>query len=176
MTRRWTVTVPLPEANYLPRDLPAERLRGVMATITLFPIPYVIVLVSHDGFFDPVTPTQEQVWEDVRTSLAISVGIQPSQMIPKLALVAAGPGSALFRTRKGLGQGWHDGAAGSGLLAFAAAAIPLGTVPNLVAGNRCAHRWTVITPVGSRSVSLATTPDGRPGLALPITTSSPVTL
>lgn len=172
----WTVTVPLPVKPYLPRVLPAESVRNVTATITYFPIPYVIVIAPSEGFFADITSTNENEWEHARRWLAGAVGIRPSALVPKLGVVAAGPAGPLFRTRKGASQGWHEGAAGGGLLAFGGAALHDGTVPSLATGETSALTWTVSTPAGRRTVAYRLTPEGRPGLAIAVSTSKPVPL
>lgn len=172
----WTATVPLPIEPYLPRLLPAESVKNVTATITQFPIPYVMVIAPSEGFFADVAPATEDEWEQVRRWLAGAVGIRASALIPKLGIVASSPAGPLFRTRKGAGEGWHQGAAGGGLLAFGGAALHDGTVPSLAVGDPSALTWRVSTPAGHRTVSYRLTPDGRPGLALAITTSRPVSL
>lgn len=170
----WLATVPLPEPGrrYFPRLLPAEKVRGVEATIITWPISYVFLRVGADGFFDEVDIEKEREWEQVRLWLSGAADVKVSATIPKLGLVALAPDGPLFRTRMGRRLGWHPGAPGGGLLAFGAAALREGTVPSVGAGDPNAVEWTVRTPAGLRTIAYRLTPTGAPGLAIAICTTN----
>lgn len=114
------------------------------------PQPYVLVTVPATGFFDDTTHDLNDL-EELRLEVCDRLAIAPTPTMPKLGLIATGDATAagvdrLFRSRIGHGEGWHRGAAGSGITTAATAAEICGATPT----NSGA--WLFDTPAGPRPI------------------------
>jgi hypothetical protein len=111
------------------------------------PQPYLLVTVPAAGFFDD---HDLDALEALRQAACEHLRYDPTPTKPKLGLIcpdATGDTDLLFRSRIAAGEGWHPGAAGSGLTTAASAAELTGNTP------RNPDAWAFTTPVGHRPVA-----------------------
>jgi hypothetical protein len=107
--------------------------------------------------------TVEPELETIRCAVAAMFNIDVTVATPKLALVANGGSHGtdlLYRTRLADGEGWHCGAAASGLLALGGAATTVGTRVNELAARSGREHLTTFTPAGERRIGVAASTTG----------------